>query len=206
MSIHFSSDDSFIALALQASMPVVDGRALDVWRTHRQFDASKGAVCPQACNEATLHDPELIRRLRGLIGACDPQDCAIIYVHRGYQPRYRTPLFQSLLAQLPRVGGQFSHRCADHDLPQEVFALILSSLTQFRDVILVWDKTDRLLAAGNTPSDTGPLAVIYGMRSDGAAGFTPHSHLTFYPSKTPTPSGLPPFTTATSKVPDHVTR
>lgn len=176
-----------VAHVSSQSMPVVGGRALDVWRSHKQFAANINAVCPDTCNDAMLHAPELVRRLRGLIAACDPKDCAIIYVHRGYQPRYRTPLFQSLLSQLPSVGGHFSHRSADNDLPAEVYSLILSSLTQFRDVLVVWDKVDRLLPVGSPAAQpaSGPLAVIYGMRSDGAGGFLPRSHVAFYHSNLP---------------------
>lgn len=162
--------------------PVMAGRALDVWRKHCNVAETTDAVCPDQCNERNPHDPEVIRRLRALISATDPQDCAIVYVHRGYQPRYRTPLFQSLLSQLPNLGGHFSHRCADASLPPEVYALIVSSLSQFTDVIVVWDKVDRLQPADHATRDdeAGPLTTIYGVRTDGAGGFVPQSHVAFY--------------------------
>jgi hypothetical protein len=173
---------STVAFVRNRTTPVVEGRALDVWRQHRRFDDTIDAVCPDQCNEMVPHDPEVVRRLRALINAADPMDCAVIYVHRGYQPRYRTPLFQSLLSQLPKIGGQYSHRCADDTLPQEAYALIISCLTQFRDVIVVWDKVDRLLPAGgpDAVSTKGPLTQIYGVQSDNAGGFSPKSHITFY--------------------------
>ena len=182
---HPAAGGSTVAFLRNRTSPVLAGRALEVWRKHRRFDDATDAVCPDQCNDMVPHDPEVVRRLRALINAGDPMDCAVVYVHRGYQPRYRTPLFQSLLSQLPRVGDQYSHRCADDALPQEVYALIVSCLSQFTDVIVVWDKVDRLLPAGSPDAApaNGPLTQIYSVQSDGAGGFTPQSHISFYAPK-----------------------
>lgn len=199
---------STVSFLRNRQTPVVAGRALDVWRQHRNFADTTNAVCPDQCNEKVPHDPEVVRRLRALIAASDPQDCAIVYVHRGYQPRYRTPLFQSLLSQLPSVGGHYSHRCSDDALPPEVYALIVSCLSQFTDVIVVWDKVDRLLPADHPDvgPDAGPLTKIYGVRSDGAGGFVPHSHVAFYaPRQAYATSSNSQSNPSKCEVTDHVT-
>lgn len=135
-----------VLAALQCeAVPVTAGSAIDVWRRHYGLDDQTDALCPAPCNAKVLHDPQVVAYLRALLNDCDPELTALIYVHRGYQPQYRTPLLQSLLSQLPELGAHFSHRCAEDLLPEEVGSLIASLLTTYRDVVVLWDRHDRLL-------------------------------------------------------------
>nr|WP_316654783.1 hypothetical protein [uncultured Gellertiella sp.] len=117
--------------------------AVDIYRRHRGLDDRASTVAFVRPQDGP-HDRRLTSRIAALFETVDPSRSCIIYVHRGYQPNYRTPMLQSLLAALPRLGGVSSLRARTPDLPPETEAVMLSQLSCFDHVLVVNDQHERL--------------------------------------------------------------
>lgn len=117
--------------------------AIDIYRRHRGLEAQVAANAFVTLFEGP-HDRRLTTKIAALFETVDSARSCLVYIHRGYQPNYRTPMLQSLLAILPKLGGVSSLRARSPDMPPEARAVITSQLACFDHVLVINDQHERL--------------------------------------------------------------
>lgn len=101
-----------------------------------------------------LHDDAVLARCHAFARGRRAEDLALVYVHRGHGPRFRTPVLLGLLAAIPRFGSVQSLRAAGHDLPLEALLLAIGSLGGARFCLVLNDTVERLALSGDADANT----------------------------------------------------
>lgn len=131
------------AVPCSAEMPVPEAATL--------FDAPCPAGLDAYLPDGAVHERAVIELCRGFALGRPTEDVALVYVHRGYQPRFRTPILLALLAEIPSFASVQSVRAPTQDLPLEALLLALASIAGARSCLVIDDRSQRLAPAGTKP-------------------------------------------------------
>jgi hypothetical protein len=137
---------------------------IDTWSDHcRVLDRERLQALHYS--NGSPHSVEIVDLCRRLVMSSANSPLTLIYVHRGHHCQCKTPLLQTLLAQLALPMQVHGLRAEQDDLPLDAILFAVAALSQGGRCIIVKDNAIRLGTTDVVPDNTIQYLVL--SRSEG---------------------------------------
>ena len=141
-----------------ALAPVTPDPWIETWQRHHATDELP-IICPSIAE--TVVDPDTLAAISKTLAEYGDHPVALVFVHRGHQRHYRSPVLPHLLSRLPTFASVMTLRAQDDTIPSAAWRLCSAALANGEACLLLNDRTRRLVDPSQPVSDRG--AVDYSL-------------------------------------------